>query len=284
MFGENSLFAFEYRMHDARLGRFWSVDPLAAKYPWNSTYAFAENRVIEGMDMEGSEYLDANKSRFEFKQGGVHLKVSNFLWINRKRWENAASYPQNWTYNSETNQKDIGISTMVSPIYVLHGATDIPMGSIDNTYGAVDPSYNPTEHKIENPKTKSSNYTLDDKRYPNRNVSSASPSIGKWARGILAIDILNVLVEQYISIAAFYENRIIEKQKKYIDYVLRDINEALEHKPEIIPNEYRNIQSITNIMNVILQGENNTDDPMIDKIGMKIFNSVSKKNIQKSEE
>ena len=67
VFGENSLFAFEYRMHDARLGRFWSVDPLAAKYPWNSTYAFAENRVIEGLDMEGSEYLDANKSRFEFK-------------------------------------------------------------------------------------------------------------------------------------------------------------------------------------------------------------------------
>ena len=284
VFGENSLFAFEYRMHDARLGRFWSVDPLAAKYPWNSTYVFAENRVVEGLDMEGSEYLDANKSRFEFKQGGVHLKVSNFLWINRKRWENAASYPQNWTNNSETNQKDIGISTMVSPIYVLHGATDIPMGSIDNTYGAVDPSYNPTDHKIENPKTKSSNYTLDDKRYANRNVSSASPSTGKWARGILAIDILNVLVEQYISITAFYENRIIEKQKKYIDYVLRDINEAIEHKPEIIPNEYRNIQSITNIMNVILQGENNTDDPMIDKIGMKIFNSISKKNIQQSEE
>ena len=43
VFGETALHAFEYRMHDARLGRFWSVDPLAAKYPWNSTYAFAEN-------------------------------------------------------------------------------------------------------------------------------------------------------------------------------------------------------------------------------------------------
>ena len=31
VFGENGLFAFEYRMHDARLGRFWSVDSLAAK-------------------------------------------------------------------------------------------------------------------------------------------------------------------------------------------------------------------------------------------------------------
>ena len=39
-------YSFEYRVHDARLGRFLSVDPLAPEYPWNSTYAFAENQVI----------------------------------------------------------------------------------------------------------------------------------------------------------------------------------------------------------------------------------------------
>ena len=55
VFGENSLFAFEYRMHDARLGRFWSVDPLAAKYPWNSTYAFCENSPIFAKELEGLE-------------------------------------------------------------------------------------------------------------------------------------------------------------------------------------------------------------------------------------
>ena len=62
VFGEMALHAFEYRMHDARLGRFWSVDPLAAKYTWNSTYAFAENRVIDGRELEGLEaYILFNK-------------------------------------------------------------------------------------------------------------------------------------------------------------------------------------------------------------------------------
>ena len=42
-------------MHDARLGRFWSVDPLTAKYPWNSTYAFAENSPIGFLELEGLE-------------------------------------------------------------------------------------------------------------------------------------------------------------------------------------------------------------------------------------
>ena len=46
---------FEFRMHDTRIGRFWSVDPLAGKFPWNSSYAFAENRVVDGRELEGLE-------------------------------------------------------------------------------------------------------------------------------------------------------------------------------------------------------------------------------------
>jgi len=33
---------FKFRGYDPRTGRFWSSDPLAQSYPWNSTYAFAE--------------------------------------------------------------------------------------------------------------------------------------------------------------------------------------------------------------------------------------------------
>lgn len=62
---------FKYRIHDARLGRFLSVDPLAPEYPWNSTYAFAENRVIDGVELEGLEYRNATgKEVSEFKKNG----------------------------------------------------------------------------------------------------------------------------------------------------------------------------------------------------------------------
>ncbi|MCP4122892.1 MAG: hypothetical protein GY751_14165 [Bacteroidetes bacterium] len=53
--GDCNSLAFKYRIHDPRLGRFLSVDPLASSYPWNSTYAFAENSVISGIDLEGME-------------------------------------------------------------------------------------------------------------------------------------------------------------------------------------------------------------------------------------
>jgi RHS repeat-associated protein len=54
---ETGLVNFEYRMHDPRIGRFFAIDPLAGKYPWNSVYAFSENRVIDAIELEGLECL-----------------------------------------------------------------------------------------------------------------------------------------------------------------------------------------------------------------------------------
>lgn len=55
--GEGNSVNFTYRMHDPRLGRFLSEDKLSHYFPWNSTYAFAENRVIDGIELEGGEFL-----------------------------------------------------------------------------------------------------------------------------------------------------------------------------------------------------------------------------------
>lgn len=51
---------FKFRGYDPRLGRFFSVDPLFKSYPWNSTYAFAENDVIRAKDLEGAEKYIVN--------------------------------------------------------------------------------------------------------------------------------------------------------------------------------------------------------------------------------
>jgi RHS repeat-associated protein len=48
---------YGFRLYNPGLGRFLSVDPLTTSFPWNSTYAFAENRPIDGIDLEGGEFL-----------------------------------------------------------------------------------------------------------------------------------------------------------------------------------------------------------------------------------
>jgi hypothetical protein len=53
--GEGNQQDYGLRIYDPRLGKFLSTDPLSAEYPWNSTYAFAENDVIRSIDVEGAE-------------------------------------------------------------------------------------------------------------------------------------------------------------------------------------------------------------------------------------
>jgi RHS repeat-associated protein len=46
---------FKYRVHDPRIGKFLSVDPLSPQYPWYTPYQFAGNEVITSIDVEGAE-------------------------------------------------------------------------------------------------------------------------------------------------------------------------------------------------------------------------------------
>ncbi|MBT0813075.1 RHS repeat-associated core domain-containing protein, partial [Litoribacter ruber] len=48
---------YGFRIYDPRVAKFLSIDPLARDFPWNSTYAFAENDVIRSIDLEGLEKL-----------------------------------------------------------------------------------------------------------------------------------------------------------------------------------------------------------------------------------
>jgi len=52
-------------MSDPAIGRFWQIDPLAADYMYNSTYAFQENKLgigveLEGLEVSKHEWLDEN--------------------------------------------------------------------------------------------------------------------------------------------------------------------------------------------------------------------------------
>jgi hypothetical protein len=56
-------------MHDPRVGRFFAVDPLTAKYPWNSPYAFSENKVISLIELEG---LETAMCRYNLENSGYY--------------------------------------------------------------------------------------------------------------------------------------------------------------------------------------------------------------------
>lgn len=82
--GEGNSVNFKYRMHDSRIGRFFVVDPLYYKYPYNSPYAFSENRVIDGI-LEGLEYYNKT-ARVGFSSNGGFTAVETFIRIDKQKY------------------------------------------------------------------------------------------------------------------------------------------------------------------------------------------------------
>jgi RHS repeat-associated protein len=60
--GNRNSVNFRYRVHDPRLGRFHSRDPLSGAFPWNSPYVFSENQILHAIEFEGLERIELNKT------------------------------------------------------------------------------------------------------------------------------------------------------------------------------------------------------------------------------
>ena len=105
--GKGNSLNYKYRMHDPRIGRFFAVDPLAAKYPWNSSYAFSENRVIDRVELEGLESTDIKMRINEAANVApkLNMGVQEYLDKTAIRNLNTNSPPVNWTPNLHWNPK-----------------------------------------------------------------------------------------------------------------------------------------------------------------------------------
>ncbi|UOX32287.1 hypothetical protein LXD69_09490 [Flavobacterium sediminilitoris] len=54
--------SFKWRNYDYAIGRFFNMDKLAEDYSYQSPYNFAENRVVDGREMEGLEWTSSTSS------------------------------------------------------------------------------------------------------------------------------------------------------------------------------------------------------------------------------
>lgn len=101
--GEGNSVNYTYRMHDPRIGRFFSIDPLTKKYPHNGPYNFSENRVVDGRELEGLEVFlvngtNMNTSKYmfnpdaikQFERIGGNTKTDNgFSWGEKGNFLNS---------------------------------------------------------------------------------------------------------------------------------------------------------------------------------------------------
>ena len=82
VYGKGAVLGYEFRQYDARIGRWWSVDPLADKYPGVGPYVFCADSPIVFMDPSGQE-ADDNLDKWEYNKTTGELK-----WISSEGGKN----------------------------------------------------------------------------------------------------------------------------------------------------------------------------------------------------
>lgn len=66
--------------------RFFNVDPLAEKYPYNSIYAFSENRVIDGRELEGLEWVSTKNAQGQTTNRQLTVLITNGTTLNERQY------------------------------------------------------------------------------------------------------------------------------------------------------------------------------------------------------
>ena len=82
--GSLTTYDYGFRIYNPAIAKFLSVDPLTRSYPQLTPYQFASNRPIDGIDLDGLEYLDADNANLNFFN--VKLSTSNYVEIENQSY------------------------------------------------------------------------------------------------------------------------------------------------------------------------------------------------------
>ena len=264
------------------MGRFLSVDPLTRGFPELTPYQFASNTPIDGIDLDGLEYLDADEALIESKYGRIELKLDNFNYVFRTNWWIANMDPKNWRTNEIGLNPTIGYLDV--PEVTLEDFHPELALSVPNSLGEIknpalhgkngDPTFDPAEIKIELRKNR---FGVPDQRLKEKTIQGiSSRNRGSGTAAVGAANIISVAFEFYALYGFGRDRRALEDQiNNVLPNAIFDLKEGI--REGIVPDEpeFQNSGALGAILNVILTGENPTDNPRIEEIGLEIVEKVS---------
>lgn len=102
--GEGNSLNYTFRMHDPRVGRFFTVYPLTKKFPWYSPYQFSGNRVIDMGELEGMEPTSKGKER-QYAVASLKGTSDYYGWTTKNG---------DWVQGSSTMYQNGNVSTTSS--------------------------------------------------------------------------------------------------------------------------------------------------------------------------
>ena len=277
--GEGNSLNYTFRMHDPRVGRFFAVDPLSKDYPWNSFYAFSENRVIDGIELEGLEYYNSDEALAEIISGITQIKVQNLSGPSIHALSDIRLDDKGRPTGIRDWKGDViigrSISVQATPMERNEDQNKNQTSSqVTKTYSGKQPGSIAADLR---PEKKDG---TKDKRFTTREeigggINSKKAKVG--TRVNLAVNATNFLLEKLhgylvtrdINILTEHHRTLVEKVLPAIDLALKSDNQT--YIPDYMINEY----DLSQIANVILFGGDEDYDSDIIQAGLKIYHELT---------
>ncbi|WP_264560627.1 RHS repeat domain-containing protein [Flavobacterium sp. N2270] len=285
--GEGNSLNYTFRMHDPRVGRFLSVDPLTKQYPHNSPYSFSENRVIDGMELEGLEYLSFHEARIEFQSGRLYFKLEN--------------YNDNFQKVFKQNNPIFGLgangalSESVFYTKQYNNADNFTANSDDalrdNSYEKLKEVKRTRSGEIDRRSKYKGGDFKSNGSYGKTYQSTPLPAKGMGLAVLIVFDIYKGVKDFLDTKAMFDDKQAFDKQTRswemkdgftgevlnsntsIVSQVLNDIDKAISQG--IIKKENQNLNDLTDIANIVMFGGNGNEGIEIRKTAERIINEVS---------
>ncbi|MGB3468348.1 MAG: RHS repeat-associated core domain-containing protein, partial [Cyclobacteriaceae bacterium] len=183
--------SFKWRNAMPELGRFFKIDPLTENYVYNSPYAFSENRVTNGIELEGLEYLNANEAKVFISNKSININVKNLRNTTRRIAASLNKNPQNWGSNS------IGMDIRVKTYSTARSSGSVRKNSNLSLEGGLKPHANRGRLKIGVVTTK---HNIPDLWFKERDIpiNQSSTKLGRRGARIVGLVQLGRMISNEI--------------------------------------------------------------------------------------
>jgi RHS repeat-associated protein len=224
-------YAYGARYYDAAIGRFAGVDPIADEFPHVTTYNYAEDSPVDGIDLWGLQYVHFSKSFYSASRG------------------------QNWMHTSTTQTVtdaygDTFYGNMIpfQQVKFTGKGANFPLYSGDFARSLEFAGNNLSTTYENTPRTKSNKLDQRSAKAYNQ-TSNAASGIGKLGLAFIAVDIAT---SAYTTINGYSESVESDEQLKSLGKAWEDVKIGIQKG--MIGTDFQNIIDLGNIANFVYQG------------------------------
>ena len=133
-FGSTTTYDYGFRIYNPSIGKFLSVDPLTKDYASWTPYAFAMNRVIDGIDIDGLEWKKSTQIEIDLFMGVMNEGEVGYVYKtpHGNYFTYVGDYKNSQEYGDAANARNV-FDSKILPI----PNNDIPYRKL-NSAGKVD--------------------------------------------------------------------------------------------------------------------------------------------------